>query len=124
MTLNRNQLTAAMLVKRLQAEKVGLIVRGLTGIDPGQIAALAAEQLNCPLYVACVGDYTITNDHLSVTLTQSIESAVAWRNQPDLGGPILVFIQNDSRKSHSLAEFDELTARDLAPIYWKLLNKP
>jgi hypothetical protein len=103
-----------MLVKRLQAEKVGLIVRGLTGIDPGQIAALAAEQLNRPLYVACVGDYTITNGHLSVTLTQSIESAVAWRNQPDLGGPILVFIQNDSRKSHSLAEFDELTARDLA----------
>lgn len=63
---------------------------------------------------AYIGDYEAATDAPNVTLADNIESAVAWRSRPDLAQRIVVFIQNDSRKAHSLNEFTELTARDLA----------
>jgi hypothetical protein len=114
MKLDRNELAAEMLVNQLQTARVGIIVRGLVGVNPGQVTALAASKLKYPLYVAVVGDYPTSNSEMNITLTDNIESAVAWRNLPSLAGKIIVFIQNESRKSHSLSDFDILTARDLA----------
>lgn len=113
MKLDRNELTAETLVNQLQTTQVGVIVRGLSGVDPGLITSLAAAKLNYPLHVAVVGDYSMTASP-NITLATDIESAVAWRNLPSLARRIVVFIQNESRKSHSLSDFDTLTARDLA----------
>lgn len=114
MISNRDELTADMLAKQLVSTRVGIILRGLSGIDPGLIATKVSIKLDHPLHVAYVGDYSTSTEGQNIVLANNIESAVAWRNQPELAGQIIVFIQNESRKSHSLNEFDELTARDLA----------
>jgi hypothetical protein len=66
----------------------------------------------------------MTTSASNITLATDIESAVAWRNIPSLARRIVVFIQNESRKSHSLSDFDTLTARDLASFCLESLFKP
>ena len=64
MILNRNNLTAGMLAEHLPQARVGLLVRGLSEIDPGLVSEQVAQQLTHHLkqhlHVAYIGDYHVT----------------------------------------------------------------
>lgn len=112
--IEKKELVTQLLLEHLNNVKTGIIVKGIEGVVPGSIAKVISETIN-PLYVAIVGygDVSITeNDKLF--LTDQIEKAVLWRSQPECAGHILVFINSDKEKLHSLAEFDVVTTRDIS----------
>lgn len=111
--LSRDELAAEALVEKLRVSRVGVIAKGIDGIDPGNIANLIAEKLGDKIYVSIVG-YNITSVSEKVILSRDIESAVDWRSTPDFAGRILVFIQDDVPKLHSLGDMDQANSRDVA----------
>lgn len=111
---DRNLLTAELILEHMRSARVGIIVRDITDIEPSIVANHIAAKVEHPLYVAYIGNYSVSDIPATVTMADNIESAVAWRNDPGCAGHIIVFIQGESRKSHSLSEFDDFTARDLA----------
>ncbi|KYH30632.1 FtsK/SpoIIIE domain-containing protein [Neomoorella mulderi] len=113
MQLERNQLVAGALVERLTKAKVGVVVKGLNGIDPIVISKLAGETLGKLLAVCVVGYGRISEETDGITFSNNLESAVDWRNTPDIAGRIVVFIRDDIPKLHSLGDLDTLTERDV-----------
>ena len=112
--MNKQELVSALLSRSLSEIKVGIIVKGIDGIDPEEIIkTLASEEKQ--LYAAAVG-YTEVVEHSEklYDITDSIEKAVLWRSMPECAGRIIVFIKNDTDKLHSLAEFEVITTRDIA----------
>jgi hypothetical protein len=115
MPFELNNLIEEELTYRLKSAKVGVIVRGFIEvdvIDVGLIVSNASQKLNRGLYVATVG-YNGSNFSSDVELSNNIEDAVQWRNTPSCAGSIVVFVQDEAAKMHSLADFDTLTARDV-----------
>lgn len=115
MQLERNQVVAEALVKRLRLTKakVGVVVKGLNGIDPIVIAKLAGEALGELLAVCVVGYSGVAEETNGIRVSNKLESAVDWRNTPDMAGRIVVFIRDDVPKLHSLGDLDTLTERDV-----------
>ncbi|WP_420640464.1 DNA translocase FtsK [Candidatus Leptofilum sp.] len=113
MNPNRNELIAEMLGNHLPQCRLGIIIKDINTISPSEIASLVATKSGGPLYVAAIGDYPSSPQTESIISSNNIESAVAWRNDPELAGKIVVFLQGEVHKSHSLSDFDILTARDL-----------
>ncbi|HEX7998848.1 MAG TPA: FtsK/SpoIIIE domain-containing protein [Pyrinomonadaceae bacterium] len=113
MQFNRDELAGAVIAERLNNARVGVVVRDLADIKVDRVAAFAADQLDRPLHVAAV-DYPLASKPPKLTLTFDIEKAVLWRSQPDLAGQIVVFVQGEKKRLHSLEDLDTVTARDLA----------
>ncbi len=115
MLLEINEVLANLLKIRLAAAKVGVVVHGIHGADIATVVAAVAEKLGQHVYAAAVGSTPAQAAHFSIA--PNIESAVAWRNQPDKAGHILVFINSEADKLASLNFLDRLGPRELAE-YW------
>lgn len=113
MQFNRNELAGAVIAERLSNARIGVVVRDLTDIKVDRVAAFAADKLDRALHVAAV-DYPLASRPPKLTLTSDIEKAVLWRSRPDLAGQIVVFVQGEKKRLHSLEDLDTVTARDLA----------
>jgi hypothetical protein len=110
---NRNELAGAVIAEHLNNARIGVVVRGLTDINVERVATYAADKLNKSLHVAAV-DYPLTAKSPKLTLASEIEKAVLWRSMPDLAGHIIVFVQGEKKRLHSLEDLDIVTARHLA----------
>lgn len=111
----KQDLVAGLIADRLKSTKNGLLIRGMTDVDP---LVIGQDLLKDPpvidkVYVAAAGRKFVSSDPRLV-ISDKIEDAVRWRSDPDCAGRILVFIQNDTDKLHSLAEFDTVSSGDAA----------
>ena len=111
----KQEILVNVLSAKLENAKVGVIVRGITGIDPVAAIDTLSRNNEAKYYVSAVG-YNITEAYETdmVAVSHMIEDAVRWRSEPALAGKIIAFVKSDSDKLHSLAEFDEVTTRDLS----------
>jgi FtsK/SpoIIIE family/FtsK alpha domain len=111
--LSRNELAARTLKERLKTARIGVLARGLHGVDFGPVLESLVEGRARPLHVALVGVASPAEAPAGVVLATDVETGVDWRNHPELAGDILVVVEGDVEKMHSLAELDEVTPRDL-----------
>lgn len=111
----KQEILVNVLSAKLKSAKVGVIVRGITDIDPVVAIDTLSHDNETKYYVSAVG-YRVTEAYETEMLAVShmIEDAVRWRSEPALAGKIIAFVKSDSDKLHSLAEFDEVTTRDLS----------
>ena len=128
--LKKQELILGLLLEKLANTKVGILVKGISEISPKDIAKELAIKRNAHIYMAAVG-YGLTDDieKSEYTLTPFVEKAVLWRSIPEYAGSIVVFVKEDTDKLHSLAEFDNLSLRDVSKYLLKLqitreINKP
>lgn len=111
----KQKLLIELLQERLSTLKVGLLVKGVEGISPRDIAAALSTKVDKHLYVSASGYDGVTDEtNDTYTITPAVENAVRWRSIPDYAGSIIVFVKNDTDKLHSLAEFDVISSRDLS----------
>ena len=111
---DKQELVVQLLSERLVEAKVGIIVKGIAGISPEDVVRRLSENSGKHLYMAAVGyGGIIEKDEENYSITPYVEKAVLWRSDPRCAGSIIVFILNDTDKLHSLAEFENLSARDL-----------
>ncbi|MDO8655510.1 MAG: FtsK/SpoIIIE domain-containing protein [bacterium] len=84
------------------------MVRGIDGIEPGEVLTDLSSDESIELSVAAHG-YPLPDGEFG-----RIEDAVEWRGHAEKAGRILVFLKSDAAKMHSLGDFEEVTSRDLA----------
>ncbi|KWX82526.1 hypothetical protein AMQ83_32655 [Paenibacillus riograndensis] len=111
----KQELLIELLSKRLDSTKVGILVKGLTDINPEDVMSTLAREKGRKLLAAVIGYEHITEtqtDEISISLR--VERAVLWRSNPQNAGSIITFVKADSDKLHSLAEFDVISTRDLS----------
>lgn len=113
MNLGRSSVLAEALADRLRLVRVGVVVRDIAGIDPVEVVEEVARISGKELYAAIVG-LDEPRSVRGVTVANNIESAVMWRNSPDKAGSIVVFVQGEVPKLHSLGDFDVFSSRDLS----------
>lgn len=121
--MDKQTLVTELLRERLQNVKIGIIIKSVEGIIPEQIIQQLVTE-DEKLYVAIVGYKGIESKQTSnYEITNMIERAVLWRSNPECAGRILVFINNDTDKLHSLAEFDIISTRDISNYLLELQLK-
>lgn len=109
----RETLTTKLFLSKLSTAKIGVLAKGYKNIDPAAIAMAVASGLGAHLYAAIVG-YGATPCHNDkVTISVRIEDAVKWRSIQAYAGRILVIVDGDTEKQHSLKELDLVTMREL-----------
>lgn len=122
--IDKQELVVQLLSERLSEAKVGIIFKGIAGISPEDVVRRLSEDSGEHLYMAAVGYDGITEkDEADYSITPYVEKAVLWRSIPEYAGSIIVFILNDTDKLHSLAEFENLSARDLTRFLIELQIK-
>lgn len=122
--IDKQELVVQLLSERLSEAKVGIIFKGIAGISPEDVVRRLSEDSGEHLYMAAVGYDGITEkDEEDYSITPYVEKAVLWRSIPEYAGSIIVFILNDTDKLHSLAEFENLSARDLTRFLIELQIK-
>ena len=122
--IDKQELVVQLLSERLSEAKVGIIFKGIAGISPEDVVRRLSEDSGEHLYMAAVGYDGITGkDEEDYSITPYVEKAVLWRSIPEYAGSIIVFILNDTDKLHSLAEFENLSARDLTRFLIELQIK-
>ena len=109
--MKKQDLLKEVLAERIKNVKLGIIVKSIRQISPVEIIK---DGFIDDLYVSIVGyDDTITDIVEGTTISTKIEDAVLWRSDPSKSGRIIVFINGEVDKLHSLAEFDVITSRSL-----------
>lgn len=122
--IDKQELVVQLLSERLSEAKVGIIFKGIAGISPEDVVRRLSEDSGEHLYMTAVGYDGITEkDEKDYSITPYVEKAVLWRSIPEYAGSIIVFILNDTDKLHSLAEFENLSARDLTRFLIELQIK-
>lgn len=113
--IDKQSLVIGLLIEKMADSKVGILAKGISDIQPAEIAVELSSQRKSHVYVAAVG-YGISADveEADYTLTPSIEKAVLWRSAPEYAGSIVVFVKTDTDKLHSLAEFDVVSLKDVS----------
>ncbi|MFZ3173086.1 MAG: FtsK/SpoIIIE domain-containing protein [Carboxydocellales bacterium] len=111
----KQELLIELLLLKLAETKVGILVKGITDIEPDAIARCIAKVCGKQLFVAVVGyENTTETETDEIIIAAKIERAVMWRSDPNKAGSIITFVKTDSDKLHSLAEFDVISTRDLS----------
>ncbi|MBP2018536.1 hypothetical protein J2Z79_001951 [Symbiobacterium terraclitae] len=113
MNLDRNVQVAGVLTDQLRNAKIGVVVKGVHGIDPAAVAAMVSTTID-DLHVSAVGYPLGTSIPENVRISTKLEDAVQWRSTPELAGRIVVFVKDDAPKLHSLGDLDVITERDIA----------
>lgn len=122
--IDKQELVVQLLSERLSEAKVGIIFKGIAGISPEDVVRRLSEYSGKHLYMAAVGYDGITEkEEEDYSITPYVEKAVLWRSIPVYAGSIIVFILNDTDKLHSLAEFENLSFRDLTRFLIELQIK-
>ena len=112
---SRQELIVDLLKEKLKSTKVGIIVNGVDGISPSKAAKDIGTGLGSKVYVVVIGyDGATDSEDEYYSVSTRIESAVAWRNNPNCAGKIIVFIRGDVDKMHSLNVLDRITKKDLS----------
>ncbi|MCR0327050.1 hypothetical protein MKA58_06560 [[Clostridium] innocuum] len=113
--MDKQSLVIGLLIEKVTNSKVGILAKGISDIQPAEIAVELSSQRKSHVYIAAVG-YGISADveETDYTLTPSIEKAVLWRSVPEYAGNIVVFVKTDTDKLHSLAEFDVVSLKDVS----------
>ncbi len=113
--MDKQSLVIGLLKEKMVDSKVGILAKGISDIQPAEIAVELSSQRKSHVYIAAVG-YGISADvkEADYTLTPSIEKAVLWRSFPEYAGNIVVFVKSDTDKLHSLAEFDVISLKDVS----------
>lgn len=113
--MDKQSLVIGLLMEKMADSKVGILAKGISDIQPAEIAVELSSQRKSHVYIAAVG-YGISADveEADYTLTPSIEKAVLWRSFPEYAGNIVVFVKTDTDKLHSLAEFDVISLKDVS----------
>lgn len=113
--IDKQSLVIGLLIEKMADSKVGILAKGISDIQPAEIAVELSSQRKSHVYIAAVG-YGISVDveEADYTLTPSIEKAVLWRSFPEYAGNIVVFVKTDTDKLHSLAEFDAISLKDVS----------
>lgn len=113
--MDKNDILSAVILKKLKSIQVGIIVQGVGNIDPEKIVKLVKRQHKDKIYAAVIG-YSITdhNDNSDYVIDPTIQKAVLWRSDPKYSRNIIVFIEHDSEKLNSLAEFDRISSNNLS----------
>ncbi len=113
--MDKQSLVIGLLIEKMTDSKVGILAKGISDIQPAEIAVELSSQRKSHVYIAAVG-YSISADveEAAYTLTPSIEKAVLWRSVPEYAGKIVVFVKTDTDKLHSLAEFDVVSLKDVS----------
>lgn len=110
--MDKNNLLKNVLEEQLASCKLGIIIKYVRNIDPLQVLSSITNADH--LYASIVGyDGVSASETDTYTVSVKIEDAVLWRSDPNKSGKILVFINDEVVKLHSLAEFDVLSNRDL-----------
>lgn len=109
----RQELVVNLLNSALATAKVGILIKGIDGFSPIEVAESLTKDIEEHIYISAIGYDIIESSTQGYTLSNSVEKAVFWRSKPECAGSILVFVKTDTEKLHSLAEFDVLTMRDL-----------
>ena len=109
----RENLTKKLLLSKLSISKIGVFAKGYKNIDPATIAEALAEEMGVHLYVAIVGYKVSTRTDQKLTISDRIEDAVKWRSVQKCAGRILVMVNGDTEKQHSLQELNLVTMREL-----------
>jgi len=112
--MTKSELLVDVLVNALETTKVGLIVKGLSDISPKDILSSLTEKISDKIYAVAVGYKCTLRDTKEYVISIQIEDAVKWRNNPIFTGKIIVFINNESDKLHSLKELDVITTRSIS----------
>lgn len=109
--MKKQVLLQEVLTEHLKRVKLGVIVKAIRHISPMEIIK---ELCIDDLYVSIVGYDALPDEHVEgITVSTRIEDAVLWRSDPTKSGRIVVFINGEVDKLHSLAEFDVITNRSL-----------
>lgn len=113
--VDKQELVIGLLLEKLAETKVGILAKGIGEIEPVKIAADLASKMDTHIYMAAIG-YGVTDEinEVQFTLTPFVEKAVHWRSFPEYAGSIVVFVKTDIDKLHSLAEFENLSLRDVS----------
>lgn len=113
--VDKQELVIGLLLEKLAETKVGILAKGIGEIEPVKIAADLASKMDTHVYMAAIG-YGVTDEinEVQFTLTPFVEKAVHWRSFPEYAGSIVVFVKTDTDKLHSLAEFENLSLRDVS----------
>ena len=113
--IDKQRLVIGLLIEKMAESKVGILAKGISDIQPAEIAVELSSQRKSHVYIAAVG-YGISTEveEPDYTLTPSIEKAVLWRSVPEYAGNIVVFVKTDTDKLHSLAEFDVVSLKDVS----------
>jgi hypothetical protein len=109
----KQELLIAVLRGKLANSKVGLLVKGISGISPLDVIKSLQNGTGQIVSVA-VGYNCAEDESAKYILKTRIEDAVRWRSEPAHAGKIIVFVCNDSDKLHSLKELDVITIRSVS----------
>lgn len=113
--MDKQSLVIGLLIEKMADSKVGILAKGISDIQPAEIAVELSSQRKSHVYIAAVGyDISADVEEEDYTLTPSIEKAVLWRSVPEYAGNIVVFVKTDTDKLHSLAEFDVFSLKDVS----------
>lgn len=99
----KQEILVNVLSAKLENAKVGVIVRGITDIDPVAAIDTLSHDNKTKYYVSAVG-YSVTEAYETDMLAVShmIEDAVRWRSEPTLAGKIVAFVKSDSDISREM----------------------
>lgn len=111
--IEREDLIRKLFLSKLSAAKIGVLAKGYKNIDPKAIALTLAEEMDIHLYTAIVGYGVAPYASQRLTISDRIEDAVKWRSVQEYAGHILVIVNGDTEKQHSLQELDLVTIREL-----------
>jgi len=106
---DRNRLVAEAIIDRLNKSRIGVVVRGLTGIEPTVINEILLRESSRKIWLCVVGYPVPTGRGIHT----QIEDAIDWRNDPEKCGGIIVLAVDYVPKMHSLGDLDLLTERDV-----------
>ena len=109
----REDLTRKLLLSKLSTAKIGVFVKGYKDINPAAIVEALAAEIGVHLYAAIVGYGAVPRTDAKLTISDRIEDAVKWRSIQEYAGRILVIVNGDTEKQHSLQELDLVTMREL-----------
>ena len=94
------------------APSIGVVVEGVKEIDTNKVVALLMKTQK-QLYACSVGSKKV-RPKKGLSSSENIEDAVTWRNTQKCAGKIIVFLNGQVPKRHSLEKFDRITDRDLS----------
>lgn len=113
--IDKQSLVIGLLIEKMADSKVGILAKGISDIQPSEIAVELSSKRNSHVYIAAVGyGFSADIEEEDYTITPFIEKAVLWRSFPEYAGNIVVFVKTDSDKLHSLADFDVISLKDVS----------
>ncbi len=117
--MNLEEILYEVVSNSFQRKDIGIIVNGINDLDIDSFLDLLDSRISQRHYVAVI-DYNLSdNSYQNIELSKNIEKAVEWRSTPECANKILVIIKNDSAKMHSLAEFSNVSTRDVSTFLVK-----